>query len=422
MISTDEIREILAKRIDCQKQATGIAAGIIEPNRRQVIAWGDADADSIFEIGSITKIFTSLLLADMTHRKELALHDPAAGYLPVRSGKSITLLDLATHYSALPPLAGNDDLYQFLARYTLPRDPGSEYEYSNLGAGLLGHILATREGTDYETLIRTRITQPLNMPDTAITLSAAAKERMAMGHTATLSPVAGSELPAHLEGAGALRSSAHDMLTFLEAFLGYRESLLAPAMKAMLEVRRPAGKAQIGIGWFIFSTDGREIVTHNGATGGFASFAAFDPQARTGVVVLSNACAPCGVDDIGMHLLNPKSPLANPEPPKQRTEIPIETGLLDSYTGRYQVTPNLVLEITRDGDRLFAQGFTQLPHNRPGDLTGLPKFELFAEGEKSFFAKVSDSRITFETGPGGQATSLILYRAGRAMPAAPRLP
>jgi D-alanyl-D-alanine-carboxypeptidase/D-alanyl-D-alanine-endopeptidase len=91
-----------------------------------------------------------------------------------------------------------------------------------------------------------------------------------------------------------------------------------------------------------------------------------------------------------------------------------------NYTGRYQVAPNLIFEITRDGGRLFAQGFAQLPHNRPGDLTGLPKFELFAEGEKNFFARVADHQINFETGPEGRATSLILHKAGRYMPA-PRL-
>ena len=127
---------------------------------------------------------------------------------------------------------------------------------------------------------------------------------------------------------------------------------------------------------------------------------------------------PIGVVDIGLHLLDPKWPLANPEPPKQRTEIHIDPKLLDNYTGRYQVTPNPVLEITRDGDRLFAQAFVQLPHNRPGDLTGGPSFELFAEGEKNFFARVADNQITFETGPDGRATSLIVHRAGRDMPAA----
>ena len=132
-------------------------------------------------------------------------------------------------------------------------------------------------------------------------------------------------------------------------------------------------------------------------------------RARIGVVVLSNASTLSGVDDIGFHLLNPKLPLANPEPPKQHTEIHIDPKLLDNYTGRYQLTPNLIFEITRDGDRLFAQGFAQVT----GQAIALPKFELFAEGEKNFFARVADSQITFETGPEGRATSLILHRAGR---------
>jgi len=230
---------------------------------------------------------------------------------------------------------------------------------------------------------------------------------MATGHNSMLAPVANWDFST-LAGAGALRSSANDMLTFLEAFLGYKEPPLAPAMRAMLEVRCPAGITEIGLGWLILG----ESAWHNGGTGGFRSFVGFDPKQRVGVVVLSNASTPSGVDDIGLHLLNPKVPLANPEPPKQHTEIPVDPKLLDNYTGRYQVTPDLILEITRDGDRLFAQGFAQVA----GQAIVLPKFEVFAEGEKDFFARVSDQQITFETGPGRRATSLILHRAGRDMP------
>jgi CubicO group peptidase (beta-lactamase class C family) len=230
---TDEIREILVKRVDRQKQAVGIVVGVIDPNGRRVVSYGNLangdprtlDGDTIFEIGSITKVFTSLLLADMANRKEVALDDPAAKYLPEnvtmpeRSGKPITLLDLSTHSSGLPPLPSNlepkdprnpdadysvDDLYPFLSGYTLPRDPGSEFEYSNLGAGLLGHLLAYRSGTDYESLIEIRITRPLNMPDTGITLSSM-EQRMATGHNAMPAPVANSNLPTPLAGAALLR-------------------------------------------------------------------------------------------------------------------------------------------------------------------------------------------------------------------------
>lgn len=444
VLSNDEIREILVKRIDQQRQAVGMVVGVIEPDGRRVVSHGNLakddprtlDGDTIFEIGSITKIFTSLILADMVHRKEVTLEDPATRYLPEdvrmpeRSGKSITLLDLSTHRSGLPPNPGNmklnprnpyaadysvPDLYQFLSGYTLPRDPGSEFEYSNLGAGLLGLLLAYRDGTDYESLVGIRITRPLDMPDTDITLSASMQPRMATGHNAMLAAVANSELST-LAGAGALRSSANDMLTFLEGFLGYRESPLSPAMKATLEVRGIAGKAKIGLGWLFNSTEGKEIAMHDGGTGGFRSFIGLEPKARIGVVVLSNGTR-SGVEDIGLHLLNPKLPLANPEPPKEHTEIHIDPRLLANYTGRYQVTPNLIFEITTHSDRLFAQGFAQVNDQ----AIVLPKFELFAEGEKNFFARVADNQITFETGPEGRATSLILRRAGRDMPA-PRLP
>src|SRR6185503_253818 len=162
-------------------------------------------------------------------------------------------------------------------------DPGSEFEYSNLGAGLLGHLLAYCAGTDYESLIRVRITEPLNMRDTGIGLSSSMKQRMATGHSGMLAPVANWDLPT-LAGAGALRSSVNDMLTFLEAFLGYKESSLAPAMKAMLDVRRPAGKTktEIGLAWHILG----ESAWHAGGTGGFRSFVGYDPEERTGVVVL----------------------------------------------------------------------------------------------------------------------------------------
>ena len=443
--SSDGIREILVRRIEHQQQAVGIVVGIIEPNGRRVVAHGDLakgdsrtlDGDTIFEIGSISKVFTSLLLADMVDRNEVALDDPADKYLPEhvkmpeRSGKSITLLDLATHSSGLPRLPGNltpqdaanpyasysvDDLYQFLSGYTLPRDPGSEVEYSNLGPGLLGHLLARHSDTEYESLIRRRITQPLNMRDTGITLSPSMKQRMATGHNAFLAPVANWDFPT-LAGAGALRSSANDMLTFLEAFLGYKESPLAPAMKAMLDVRRPIGntKFKIGMGWGVFGA----VAWHDGGTGGFRSFVGCDQKARTGVVVLSNTFTLSGVEDIGIHLLNPNLPLANPkplEPPKQHTEIRIDPKLLDNYTGRYQLAPNRILEISRDGDRLFAQGGTQVT----GPMVG-PKFELFAESERHFFVKVTGSQITFETGPEGRATGLVMRRVGREPISAARL-
>ena len=360
--SDAEIRKILVDRIDAQRQSVGIVVGVIEPAGRRVIAYGSLakgdtrplNGDTIFEIGSITKVFTSLLLADAVERHEVALTDPVAKFLPAkvkvpeRGGRSITLQDLSTHTSGLPRLPTNlapkdpanpyadysaEDLYTFLSGYQLTRDIGAQYEYSNLGGGLLGHTLALQARTDYEALVRARITGPLGMASTAIALSPQMKSRLAVGHSATLQPVANWDLPT-LAGAGALRSSTNDLLTFLAANLGYSPTPLAPAMANMLKVRRPTGAQglEIALGWHVLTAHGKEIVWHNGGTAGYRTFIGFDPKARVGVVVLSNAGTPAGPDDIGRHLLDAEFPLLAPQAaPKTRTEIAADPQLFDQY-------------------------------------------------------------------------------------------
>jgi CubicO group peptidase (beta-lactamase class C family) len=196
----DEIRSILVQRIDREQQGMGIVVGVVTPSGRRVIAYGrrsatdrtPLDGDTVFEIGSVTKVFTSLLLAQEVQRGEMALTDPASKYLPeavtlrTRHDRAITLLDLSQHTSALPPMPTNaravgpagslagyttGQLYQFLTAFTPAWDIGSRYQYSNLGAALLAHLIERRTATDYETLVRERITAPLGMRSTAITLS-----------------------------------------------------------------------------------------------------------------------------------------------------------------------------------------------------------------------------------------------------------
>lgn len=423
-----QIRDLLVERIDKQHQSVAIVVGIIDSTGRRTISYGKfdtgdnraVDGNTIFEIGSVTKVFTSLLLADMVQRGEVALTDPVAKYLPAgvkmpeRNGRQITLEDLATHTSGLPRLPSNlspkdaanpyadysaEQLYQFLSGYQLTRDVGSQYEYSNLGGGLLGHVLARRAGMDYEKLVRSRICEPLGMRSTGITLSDEMKIRFAVGHDAGMQRVAYWDLPT-LAGAGALRSTANDMLTFVGANLGYVKSPLAPAMAAMLAVRRPTGTPglEIGLGWHILTRDGHEIVWHNGGTGGFTSFIGFERKTGTGVVVLSNAETPAGVDDIGQHLLNTNAPLY--QPPKEHKQVAVDPKVFDGYVGQYQLAPNFVMTITRDGAQLFVQA------------TGQAKLEIFPESEREYFLKVVDAQITFETDSQGRATGLVLHQNG----------
>jgi CubicO group peptidase (beta-lactamase class C family) len=429
-----EIRKILADRVDTQKQSVGIVVGVIEPAGRRIVSFGrlakdDArplNGDTLFEIGSITKVFTSLLLADAVQRREVALSDPISKFLPEkvkvpeRGGRAITLQDLSSHVSGLPRLPTNmspkdasnpyadysvEDLYKFLSGYELTRDVGAHYEYSNLGGGLLGHVLSLRAGMEYEALVRSRITGPLSMSSTSITVSPDMKARFAVGHNAMLQPVPNWDLPT-LAGAGALRSTTNDLLTFLAANLGYVETPLAPAMAAMRdrEVRRPTGMLglSIALGWHIQTANSRDIIWHNGGTAGFRTFIGYDPAARTGVVVLSNAGTAAGPDDIGRHLLDPTLPLMTAAaPPKTRTEVAVDPKIFDGYLGRYQLAPTAVLTITRTNNQLFAQ------------LTGQPVFEIFPEAATEYFLKVVDAQLTFETDGQGKATAVVLHQSGR---------
>jgi serine-type D-Ala-D-Ala carboxypeptidase/endopeptidase len=359
----DEIRRILIERIDVARQGVGIVVGVIDPSGRRVVSYGHLakddkrplNGDTVFEIGSITKVFTSLLLADMARHGEIGLTDRLAQHLPyemnvpVRNERAITLQDLATHTSGLPRMPANfvpkdaanpyadynqELLRQFLSGYALSRDIGSVYEYSNIGAGMLGFALTRKagRGMDYEMLVRDRITAPrlLDMPDTRVTLTDSMKARLATGHNALLWPVANWDFPpatCMFVGAGGLRSTVNDLLKFLAANLGLTETPLAPAMASMIANPRPTGRPNvaIGLGWHITTSPGsRQIVWHNGGTGGYRSFIGFDQKARIGVVVLSNTNTQTGVDDIGMHLIDSTMPLtvtktAPPPPPPPTT-------------------------------------------------------------------------------------------------------
>jgi D-alanyl-D-alanine-carboxypeptidase/D-alanyl-D-alanine-endopeptidase len=428
-----EIRKILAERVDKYRQGVGIVVGVIEPQGRRIVAYGKLasgdprilDGNTLFEIGSITKVFTSLVLADMVERGEVALLDPVSKYLPqdirvpARRGQQITLQDLATHTSGLPqnplnvissdpsnPFADYsvDRLYEFLRAYELPRLVGARFEYSNLGGALLGHALERRAGMSYEELVKSRIAKPLGMQSTHISLTPEAKARLAIGHAYGLEPTPNWDLGV-LAGAAAFRSTVNDLLAFLSANLGYTETSLAPAMSAMLKVRRDTGQGEVGLAWLIEKHGGVEIISHGGGTGGYRSFIGYDPKARAGVVVLSNSGTGAGVEDIGIHLLNPRVSLLNSEalgPPKQRKEIDVDSSALDKYVGRYEFPSNQKAAITREGGRLFLQG--------DGDV----KVAFYAESNQTFFAKLMDAQMTFQFDRQGRVTGMTFTRNGSA--------
>jgi len=427
--SDAEIRNVLADRIDVQKQGVGIVIGVIEPRGRRIVAYGalekgdkrPLDGNTLFEIGSITKVFTALLAADMAQRGELKLDDPIAKYLPStvkipeRNGRQIAIVDLATHTSGLPRMPSNflpkdpenpyvdysvDELYSFLSSYELHRDIGVKFEYSNLGFGLLGQVLARRAGMDYEKLVVTRICDPLGMKSTRITLSEPLRKRFAAGHSADLVTVSAWDIPT-LAGAGALRSSANDLLIFLAAMMDYTDNPLAAAQKATLSISRPTGGPFMdsAMGWGIDTRGGGEIIWKNGGTGGYRTFIGYSPKTRVGIVALSNTSTGEGVDDIGLHLLDARFPLSVPE--GSPSELSLDTKVLDRYVGSYELFANFILTVTREGSQLFMQGTNQ------------PRGAVYPKSNVEFFSKIVDAQITFETATQEQATALLLHQGGR---------
>ena len=418
--SDSAARALLTQRVlafaDSGKHGSGIVVGLLDARgTRRIVAVG-VDGSQVFEIGSITKTFTASLLADMAARGDVRLDDPVAKYLPPsahvpsRNGKQITLVDLATQSSGLPRLPSNlaprnpanpyadysvEQLYAFLSGYELPRDVGATYEYSNLGMGLLGHALALKAGTSYENLVNRRLLTPLGMRETAITLSPALRSRLAPGHDGEGNVVPNWDLPT-LAGAGALRSTALDMLMYLAANLDTTAKPLARAMRETHTPRRDAGSnMQIGLAWHILSRPSGNIVWHNGGTGGYRSYVGFDPVRRVGVVLLSNV-GNANVDDLGFHLLDETFPLQ--APPPRRTEIALDSLVVARYVGDYELAPAFRITVTREGAQLFVQATAQ------------SRLPIFAESDSTFFLKVVDAQITF------RADGLVLHQNGQHLP------
>ncbi len=421
------LKSILRERIETARAGVGIVVGIIDEKGTRIISHGTfsrtsstpVDGDTIFEIGSITKAFTGELLAEMAGKGEVKLDDPVANFLPgtvkvpERGGKKITLLDLATQTSGLPRLPDNmapadganpyadytvEQLYAFLSGHTLTRDIGSKYDYSNLGMGLLGHALALKAGKSYEALVIERLCKPLGMANTAITISKEGQKKLATGHSKMGKPVANWDLPT-LAGAGALRSSVNDMLKFVSANMKLDNASLKAAFEASHKAQRDVGSGtKIGLGWHIYTRYGTEIIWHNGGTGGYRSFAGFDKQRQRGVVVLSNS--ENDIDDIGLHLLEPKYALAKVDTIKVRETVPVKAETLAKYVGRYQLNPSFFFNIRRHADHLQVQ------------LTGQSYLNIFPESETKFFCDVVDAQISFQADAQGKTKSLTLHQNG----------
>lgn len=334
-----EIQNIIDNRV-AEKRAVGIIVGVRDARGAWHIHTAGAsgragtplNGDSIFEIGSVTKSFTGALLAQMSVRGDIRLDNPVTSLLPKsvkvpRNGRQITLMDLATHTSGLPFLPANlsqdvqaswaqytdKEFQEFLSSYTLPRDPGAAFQYSDTGYGLLGYALALQAGQTWEQALLSRVLLPLGLHSTRQTLTPEMRHRLVRGHDKAGREVAVWEFKS-LPGVGALRSSLNDLMRYLGASLSPPPTALGRALAATQLPRRQAfsAKTQSGLGWFIGIPINANLIFHGGSTPGCNSFVGFDPSRRVAAVVLANSDT--DILDIGLHLVDPAATLDDGPP------------------------------------------------------------------------------------------------------------
>lgn len=294
----------------------GLAVGIISGGEEMTMCFGSAnkakgigiDTNSVFEIGSITKVFTGIMLADEVVKQRMSLDDKLYSYLPSKSeaARQVSLVQLSTHSSGAPRLAdnfwetckdsknpyacyGDKELGSYLDHMKLYSTPGTHYSYSNVGAGILGNILCRKNETSYESLVKQRVCEPLGMNNTTITFSSFHKKHLATGYSKG-KPVQNWDFLDATAGQGALRSTLADMMKFMRYNLK-PDGELKPAAELASQVHftdRESGQ-MMGLGWHIGWFDGYKYLEHTGGTGGYRSFIGLIPGTNTGVVVMSNS-------------------------------------------------------------------------------------------------------------------------------------
>ncbi|OUR90789.1 hypothetical protein A9Q87_12615 [Flavobacteriales bacterium 34_180_T64] len=543
-----EVQDHIKTRID-KGLNVGIVVALINGDDVEFFSYGktalengsNVDEFSVFEIGSITKTFTTIMIADEILKGRMSLSDPISKYLPEhvkvpsRNGREITIKDVATHSSSIPRMPSNfapsnpnnpfadytiDMAYEYISGLELTRDIGERFEYSNIAMGILGHLLELQYGKTYEEIMVDRIANVYDMNNTRVVFTDDMKKHLAYGH-ANGNQVENWDLPA-LAGAGAIRSTATDMVKYVKANMGVTKGPLYEAMQ-LSHKKAYSNEEQdfsIGLGWH-YALDDDKVVWHNGGTGGYISFAGFLEGTTTGVVVLTNSQR--NINDIGFKILDdtfelkmPKMSIANAMEAEIETNG-LEAGLalykktktenneaynfnegelnqlgyallakenmdaalaifklniemypkafnpydslgeayltkgdtalavtnyrkslefnavnenaiqvlktmgedtsafekayevsetvLDTYVGKYQLSPDFFITVTKEGSKLLIQA------------TGQPQFEVFPSAEHEFYLKVVTASITFNPATENDGIeSLILHQGGQDMP------
>ena len=410
-----------------------VSIGIVQGGKNRSRHYGQLSSRSpekpsdqtVYEIGSMSKVFTGILLAHAVETGRVKLDQPIGSLMKglqeanKEVSDSILLQHLATHTSGLPRLPSNmktgppdpyadydrKQLTEFMCQVRPEREPGVKGEYSNLGAGLLGNLLATEAGMSYEDLLVKNIAQPLGMLNTHLTPSDDQARRLAPPHNADRVPDRNWGFDA-LAGAGAIRSTTEDMLRFIQANLDPPTDPLGKAIDLAWKQHFPAkGQAfAMGLGWHI-ARDG-QTRWHNGQTGGYHSMMLINRKLDAGVVVLCNT-ASGKLDALAESIIQTMAGM-KVEPAKFAQEKKVPAEIVARLQGRYQLVPAFILTVRADGGKLFVKATNQ------------PEFRVYAESETKWKYRVVDASLTFELPETGNSTAVTLHQSGRDM-RAPRI-
>ena len=416
-------------------KVNAISIGVITNGTTWTKNFGTLDADgtrspnekTLYEIGSISKVFTSLLLAEAIESGRLKLDDPISTVMQELAeknptvGKAITFKHLSHHVSGLPVMPDNitpaDSTNPFdgysramLTEYMLSvkpeRKPGEGYEYSNLAVGLLGDLLSRQAEVSYESLLKDKLTGPLKMSDTTITLTPEQLTRFAPPHNSALLPDKSWDFDA-LAGCGAIRSNVNDMLLFAEASLHPPEGPLGKAIELAWKQHKPAkyGNHAMGLGWMI-ARDG-STRWHNGQTGGYQAMILISRQSKCAVVLLCNT-AGSGTDALAEQIIQTVMGM-DVQPKTFDKEFNVDPKVAKRLEGKYELAPGIVITVQVKEGRMVAQ------------ITGQQFLGLIPKSETEWKYQLVDAILKFELPESGNSPKVTLLQAGREMPS-PRLP
>jgi CubicO group peptidase (beta-lactamase class C family) len=405
---------------------TGLVVGLYDAGRTEIYGFGTGPGGkpptgrTLFDLGSMTKIYTGLLLAEAIQRREVDLDAPIAELLPpgvtvpTQNGTAITAKHLALHSSGLPrfppsltsrkpppdPFAGygEDALVQDLIATQLDAAPGTTIGFSHFGTGVLAFALGRKIGGGFAAAIDARVLAPLELRDTFFTPPAGSAARRTIGTDEDLKPVSRWTWGA-LVGAGGLVSTVRDQLRLIEVELDAAagsKGLLRPAMRLTQEAQLDTPGENEGLGWKI---DPAGRLWHDGMTGGYRAFISFDPKTKRGVVVLASTQSLL-VDILGRTMFDVLDKTAKPPAPAPTAKQ------LAAYAGKYNFT-GTELVIVAAGKRLYLEG--------PGE----PRHRMVPFGERTFWIEALQSAAKFELE--GDKVKSVVFKVGGNQISAPRV-